>query len=231
MKLRKITDSFNNAIAGIIYTVKTQRNMKIHMVAAILILIFSLFFDFSRVELLILFLTITLVIVMEMVNTAVESAVDMIANYYHPLAKIAKNVAAGAVLVAALNAIVVGYMLFFDRLKPITTIVFIKIRQSDTTVVFISMVVVIILTIIIKAVYGKGTPLKGGMPSGHTAIAVSAATAISLKIPDPLVITLSYLSAFLVAHSRYDAKIHTLFEIISGGLLGFLVTLLLYKLF
>jgi diacylglycerol kinase (ATP) len=114
MKIKKFTDSFNYAIEGIIYSIRTQRNMKIHMIAAILVLIFSLFFDFSKMEMLILFLTITLVIVLEMINTAIEATIDVMANYYHPLAKIAKNVAAGAVLVSAINAIVVGYLLFFE---------------------------------------------------------------------------------------------------------------------
>lgn len=113
MKIKKISDSFNNAIDGIIYTVRTQLNMKIHFTIAIIVLLLSLFFDFSKIEMLILFFTISLVIVLEMINTAIEATIDVIANYYHPLAKIAKNVSAGAVLIAAINSIVVGYLLFF----------------------------------------------------------------------------------------------------------------------
>lgn len=231
MKIKKITDSFNYAIQGIVYSVKTQRNMKIHMVIAVLVLIFSLFFDFSRVEMLILFLTITLVIVIEMVNTAIESAIDVFANHYHPLAKIAKNVAAGAVLISAINALLVGYLLFFDRLKPITNTVLIKIKQSDTNVVFICLIVVVIVTIIVKAIYGEGTPLKGGMPSGHSALAFGAATAISLLVPDMLVITLCYFLAFLVAQSRIEGRIHSFYEVVIGSIVGTLVTILIFKLF
>ncbi|MGL5478372.1 MAG: diacylglycerol kinase, partial [Clostridium sp.] len=114
MKLKKIVDSFNHAIDGVIYTVRTQRNMKIHMIATLLILASCLFFDVSKIEFLILAVTITMVIGAEMINTAIEAVVDMNTNYYHPLAKIAKNVAAGAVLLTAVNALVVGYLIFWD---------------------------------------------------------------------------------------------------------------------
>lgn len=230
MKIRKFTDSFNYAIEGIIYAIKTQRNMRIHMFIAILVLIFSLFFDFTKVEMLILFLTITLVIVLEMINTAIEATIDVLANYYHPLAKIAKNVAAGAVLISAITAILVGYLLFFEKLKPITDSVITRIKQSDTTVVFICLILVVLATIIVKAIYGEGTPLRGGMPSGHSALAFGAATAISLLTQDLLIITLCFFLAFLVAQSRVEAKIHSLYEVIVGSLLGILVTILIFNL-
>jgi diacylglycerol kinase (ATP) len=232
MKIKKITDSFNHAIEGIIYTVRTQRNMKFHMVIAIIVLLFSLFFDFTKLEMLVLFLTITLVIVLEMINTAIEATIDVLANYYHPLAKIAKNVAAGAVLIAAINAVVVGYLLFFDKLNPIiaNTVLF-KIKQSDTTVVFICLILIVLVTIIVKAIYGEGTPLKGGMPSGHSALSFGAATAISLLTADVLIITLCYFLAFLVAQSRVEAKIHSIYETVVGSILGILITILIFKLF
>lgn len=231
MKIKKTVDSFNYAIEGIIYAVRTQRNMKIHLIAASLILIFSLFFDFSKVEMLILFLTITLVVVLELINTAIEATIDVTANYYHPLAKIAKNVAAGAVLISAINAMAVGYLLFFDKLTPITNTVLIKIKQSDTTVVFICLLIVTIVTVVIKAIYGEGTPLKGGMPSGHSALSFGAATAISLLTKDILIVTLCYFLALLVAQSRVEAKVHTIYQTIIGAIYGMLITILIFKLF
>jgi len=116
MRVRKLLDSFHYAIDGIIYTLKTQRNMKVHFLAAIAVLFLSLFLKVSKLEVLILFFTISLVIIAEMINTSIEAAIDLITDKYHELAKIAKNVAAGAVLIASLNAIIVGYMIFFDRL-------------------------------------------------------------------------------------------------------------------
>jgi diacylglycerol kinase (ATP) len=230
MKIKKFTESFNHAIEGIIYTVRTQRNMKIHLVVAILVLFLSLFFNLSKIEMVILLITITSVIVLELINTAIEATIDVLANYYHPLAKIAKNVSAGAVLVAASNAIVVGYLLFFDKLKPITNNVLFKIKQSDTTVVFICLILVVIVTIIVKALYGEGTPLRGGMPSGHSALAFGTATAISFLTADMLVITLCFFLAFMVAQSRVESKIHTFYEVFVGTVLGILITVLIFKL-
>ena len=130
MKSRSIIESFNYAVDGIIYTLKTQRNMRIHFALAVFVLILSLFLNFTRLEFLILFITVTFVIATEMINTAIEKAIDMITEDYHPLAKISKNVAAGAVLVSAINAIVVGYLLFFDRFNPFSGLLLTKIRNS-----------------------------------------------------------------------------------------------------
>lgn len=230
MKYKKIFDSFNYAIQGIIHALQTQKHMKFHFFVAVGVLVLSLFFDFSRMEILVLFISITLVLVMEMVNTAIETAIDLFANYYHPLAKIAKNVAAGAVLIAAINAIVVGYLLFFDRLKPITAIIFDKVKQSPPHITFITLAVVMLVVIGVKAYFGTGTPLKGGMPSGHSAIAFSIATIISITTGDMLIATLSYLMAFLVAQTRIEAKVHTIFETLIGGITGILITVFIFQL-
>ncbi|HOO12944.1 MAG TPA: diacylglycerol kinase, partial [Bacillota bacterium] len=120
MKERKLLDSFNDAIAGVIHALKTQRNMKIHFAMAAAAMILGLLTGLGRVELLLLFFTIALVLVTEMINTSIEAAVDLMMEAYHPLAKVAKNVAAGAVLISAVNAVVVAYILFFDRLNPLT---------------------------------------------------------------------------------------------------------------
>lgn len=115
-KSRTLLESFNYAISGIIYSLKTQRNVRIHFFMAFLVLAASSFFDFSAVELLMIFFTIALVIITEMINTAIETTIDLVTEKYHPLAEIAKNVAAGAVLVASLNALAVGYIIFYRRL-------------------------------------------------------------------------------------------------------------------
>lgn len=113
MRVRKLINSFKYAISGIIYTLKTQRNMRIHFIAAFCSIFLGFFKNFTKLELLILFFTVSLVIVTEMINTAIEKTIDMYTKEYHPLAKIAKNVAAASVLIAAINAIIVAYLLFF----------------------------------------------------------------------------------------------------------------------
>ena len=84
---QNIIKAFNAAIEGVIYTFKHERNMKIHYVIAVVVLLISLFLNLSRVEMMILLLSISLVIVSEMFNTAVENAVDLTTNEIHPLAK------------------------------------------------------------------------------------------------------------------------------------------------
>jgi diacylglycerol kinase (ATP) len=229
MKVKKLVDSFNYAIEGIIYSIRTQRNMKIHMLAAIVVLSSTFFYDLSKIELLIITITITLVIVAEMINTAVECAIDATTNFYHPLVKIAKNVAAGAVLVTAINSALVGYVIFWDRLAPFNRTVLSKLKKSNPDMIFFILVIVCITTVVVKAIYDEGTPLRGGMPSGHSAIAFSVATSITLLTNEPLIMVLSYLLAIIVAQSRVDSEIHSILEVIFGGIFGTLLTLLLFK--
>lgn len=115
-KSRTLFESFIYAISGVIYSLKTQRNMRIHFLAALLVMILSKYLDLEEMEMVAVVFATALVIIAEMINTAVETAVDMITDKFHPLARIAKNVAAGAVLVAVLNAIIIGYVIFFDKL-------------------------------------------------------------------------------------------------------------------
>ncbi len=81
MKVKKLVDSFNYAIEGIIYSIRTQRNMRIHMIIAMLILTACFFFDMTKMELLVIAITITMVVVAEMINTAVECAIDATTNF------------------------------------------------------------------------------------------------------------------------------------------------------
>ncbi len=229
MKVKKLVDSFNYAIEGIIYSIRTQRNMRIHMVIAIIMLAACFFFDMTKMELLILTITITMVIVAEMINTAVECAIDATTNYYHPLAKIAKNVAAGAVLITAINAALVGYIIFYDKVFPFSIVMLNKIKESSPHTIFLLLVIVCIVTVVIKAIYGEGTALRGGMPSGHSAIAFAVATAITLLTVEPFIMILAFFLAGLVAQSRVDSDVHSILEVAAGGLLGTLITLFIYK--
>ena len=205
--------------------------MKIHLVAAILVLIACFFFDISRVEFLILVITITMVMSAEVVNTAIEAVVDMSTNYYHPLAKIAKNAAAGAVLITAINAVIVGYVIFWDKLTNISYVLVHKVKNSQPYTVLIVLAIVTLATIIVKAIFGEGTPLKGGMPSGHSALSFSIATVIALLTEEPICIMLSYVMAFITAQSRVDSEVHSLAEVIVGGIFGTLLTILIFTIF
>lgn len=107
--------SFRYAFAGLGYCLRTQRNFRIHTLAATLVTVLGVLLGLSWVEWAVLALTVTMVLAAEMVNTVVEAAVDLASPAYHPLAKVAKDVAAGAVLVTALGAVVVGACVFLPH--------------------------------------------------------------------------------------------------------------------
>lgn len=226
-RARTIIESFNYAISGIIYALRTQRNMKIHFITAIFVIIASSFFDFTTVELLAIFFAIALVIISEMVNTAIETTVDLVTSKYHPLAKIAKNVAAAAVLIAAVNSLIVGYLIFYHRFEKMTNTFLFKARNCPEYIFLVSITLVIILVIIIKLKHGKGTPFRGGMLSGHTAVAFAITTAIFFTA-STTVFFLTILMALLVAESRLETGIHTLAEVILGAVLGTAITSFLF---
>lgn len=116
MSQEKLSRSFGFAVAGVLHAVATERNMKIHLAAAAAALTLAWRLDVGGPELAVLVLTIAGVLAAELVNTAVEALVDLVSPQYHPLAKAAKDVAAGAVLVMALASLAVGGLLFLPRL-------------------------------------------------------------------------------------------------------------------
>jgi len=114
-KSRTFFESVCYAISGIVYSLRTQRNMRIHFMMTIIVMISSFLFRLDSSERAMVSFAITFVIVTEMINTSIETTIDLFTEDYHHLAKIGKNVAAGAVLIAALNAVVVGYVVFFEK--------------------------------------------------------------------------------------------------------------------
>lgn len=111
-----ILQSFSCAIAGIFYALIMERNMKLHFLAAVGVIFWGSYLQISRMEWGLIAFAVSLVIITEIINTAIEKTIDLITDQYHPLAKVAKNLAAGAVLVSALNAIVVAVLVFGTRL-------------------------------------------------------------------------------------------------------------------
>ncbi|MHB8922774.1 MAG: diacylglycerol kinase [Thermoleophilia bacterium] len=234
MYRRSTLKSFTFAFEGIVHVLRTQRNMKIHFVLAFLVLGGSLFFDLSRTELVTLMITVSFVLVMEMVNTAVEAAIDTFGTAFDPMAKIAKDVAAGAVLLAALNALAVAYLTFYDRLESPSRETIALVRQSPWHLSVIALVLVLLLAIVLKAILHKGTPFHGGMPSGHSAVAFAGWTSITYIAATLdhgiLISLLAFMMAFLVAQSRVESGVHSVMEVFFGAVLGTIVATILFQL-
>jgi len=232
VRSRSLVSSFNHAIDGIVYTLRTQRNMRIHIGLAIVVLFASMFFRISRVEFLVVLLTIVFVIGTELVNTAVEATIDVATEGYDPVAKVAKDVAAGAVLVSAIGSAVVGYVIFFGRLASVSRILLTRVRETPSHLTVVALGVTALAVLIGKAVSREGgTWLRGGWPSGHAGLAVAAAFAIAYVTASAAAGVLAAFIAALVIHSRVESGTHTIWQSLWGALLGALITTLVFQLF
>ena len=229
-----LLQSFNWAFEGIVHVLRSERNMRIHFTAAVLVLVAALFFSLSRLEVVALFVAISFVLISEMVNTSIEHVVDLVTDELDPRAKIAKDVAAGAVLVATVNALAVAYLVFYDKLTGVPYTVLRVLRTSPVDLAVIALVLVVIAAVIMKAVTHRGTAFHGGMPSAHAAVAFAgwvAVTAFGTQTAYALPISaVGLLMAVLVAQSRVQAGIHTTFEVATGALLGLGIGLLVFRL-
>jgi len=232
VKPKRWIDKANVAIEGIIYSVKTQRHMRYHLVAALVVLLVGLMVNVSRTELILLCMAIVLVLVTEMLNTALEVAINMIAEGFHPKAKVAKDIAAGVVVMASIGALTLAYLILYPALREALETGSWGLRRAPHDVIaFVSLAVVVILVVFIKALLGKGEPLRGGMPSGHAAVSFSiwvATVYLSGSLP---IMVLIFILASMVSWSRWSSGIHKPREVLIGALLGAGVTLLLFLLF
>jgi len=228
-----ILESFNFAFEGIIHVLRTQRNMRIHFAAALAVLVAALAFDVSRLELIALLIAIVFVLIAEMINTAVEAAVDVASTSFDPMAKLAKDIGAGAVLIAAINAIAVGYLVFSAQVADESSRLLDKLSEAPAELTLVALVLTIAVVIGLKALSGRGTPLRGGWPSGHAAVAFAGWMAVTLVLDDTdhrfLVSSLALIMALLVAQTRIEAGVHTTLEVAAGGALGALVTLVVFQ--
>ena len=224
-------DAWRNAINGIIYATTTQSNIKKQLLIAVFVVIVSLFFELSKAEFLIFMFTIVLILFAEMVNTVIETVVDLYTDLYHPKAKIAKDVAAGGVVITAINALIVAYFLFFDKVSDIGLQFIRNIISSPIHLAFSTVIIVVIaiLSLVAMATTNKHKFLnKKFMPSGHTALSFAANTIIWLITDNIVVLTLSLIMAILVSESRIEAKKHTLSEVVFSASVGIIAVLVIY---
>ena len=229
-----VLDSFNYAFEGIIHVLRTQRNMRIHFVVAVIVLVIALVADVTKIELIALLISITFVLIAEMLNTAIEGAIDVATTSFDPMAKLAKDIAAGAVLIATVNAVAVGYLVFSGKVADRSATILDKIREAPAELTIVALVLTIIIVIGTKAWTGRGTPLRGGLPSGHAAIAFAlwiAATYVVGAHHRFLISSIAFIMALLVAQTRIESGVHSALEVLYGGLLGALTSLVLFQLF
>jgi diacylglycerol kinase (ATP) len=229
-----VLDSFNYAFEGIIHVLRTQRNLRIHFAVAVAVLVGALLVNVSKFELIALLLSVTFVLMAEMLNSAIEGAIDATTTAFDPNAKLAKDVAAGAVLIASVNALAVGYLVFAGKVATRSSEILDRLRDAPAELTLVALVLTVLVVIATKAYTGRGTPLRGGLPSGHAALAFAGWMAATYVIADShrfLISSLTFIMALLVAQTRVEAGVHSAVEVVYGGALGALVTLVVFQFF
>ena len=228
---RTFLHSLNKAVEGFIHVVRHERNMRIHFFLAFLILLIAVFVGVQRTDWLILCFATCLVLMAEMINTAIEEMLNLLHPRYHATVGLVKDISAGMVLVAAANALILGFFIFSKYWGLPFEYLVNRLRFSASYVIVISLLVAVFVVIYGKSFGKKGTPFRGGVISGHSAVAFSLWTALIFIQEDLLVVGLGFLLAALVAQSRLKSKIHSLWEVLAGAFVGISVTTLFFKLF
>jgi diacylglycerol kinase (ATP) len=231
MPFRRWLKSANFAIEGILQGARTQRHMRYHFFSAAVVLVLSYILGVTRIEFILLSLAVILVLTVEMLNSAVEAVVDLLSPSYAEKARIAKDIAAGAVFISAFGSAVLGYVILFPYIKNIFYEGFHVAKHTKEDISLIAFILVLIFVIISKTYFGKGHPLSGGMPSGHSALAFSVWVSITYVTGNFLASLLCFVLAVLLAQSRVAIRVHSPWEVIAGAVMGATLTFLLFTLF
>jgi diacylglycerol kinase (ATP) len=231
---RNIVDPFKAAFNGIVHTFRTQRHMRIHLYVTLVTVLGALLLGLRLREILILLFMITFVLVAEMFNSAIEATVDLVSSNYHPLAKFAKDISAGAVLITTIMAIIVGVMIAVGednwqriRLNLVSDNVGIPVVLRIVAGVFLLFIAIIIG----KGIGKHGQVLQGGLVSGHAAYGFFFATCIFYVSGNVLASAIAMLLAIIIAQSRWEAKFHSLFELTLGATVGIVLGVLLFGIY
>jgi len=230
---RDFVAPFRVAMSGLVHTFRTQRHMRIHLYITLVVVLGAMLLNLRIREILVLLFMVNFVLVAEMFNSAIEATVDLVSPTYNPLAKFAKDIAAGAVLITTIMAIVVGALIAlgddtWERIKISLTAETLGIPIAARLIVGVP--IILVLVVIGKGLGKRGQVLKGGLVSGHAAIAFFLAGAIVFMSDQAIVAALAIMLAAIVAQSRWEAKIHSIFELTLGATVGSLVAVLLFAL-
>lgn len=207
--------------------------MRVHFYVTLIIVIGAMVLNLRTREVLILLFMINFVLVAEMFNSAIEATVDLASPHYHPNAKFAKDIAAGAVLVTTIMAVTVGVLIAvgddaWDRIR----ISLVSENPGVPAPVRLALGALILFLIVVigKGLGRRGTVLRGGLVSGHAAYAFFIAGSIVWLSDKPLIWALGIMLALIVAQSRWEARIHTIYELVLGGVAGIVTALVMFGL-
>lgn len=231
MAARDITGPFKVAFNGIVHTFRSQKHMRVHLYVTLLVVLGAMYLNLRPREFLVLFFMITLVLVAEMFNSAIEATVDLVSPNYHPLAKFAKDISAGAVLICTIMAITVGTIIALgdDQWQRIRLSLGSEPITDNAHYRIIAGILLVFFSVVIGKGLGKrGQVLKGGLVSGHAAYGFFFAGCVIFLVDNLLAGSIAVLLAAIIAQSRYEAKIHSIFELVLGATVGIIIAILLF---
>ena len=231
MRKRSFLHSLNNATEGFIHVLRQERNMRAHFLFVFLVLLAAFFLGVPRVDWLILCLATCLVLMAEMINTVIEETLNLLHSKFHPAVGLIKDISAGMVLVSVMNALILSFFIFSKYWMAPIEFFATRLRHSAGYLMFISVLVAVFLVIYGKVFGKKGSPFRGGVVSGHSAVAFSLWTVLVFTQSNLFVVGVGFLLAALVAQSRLRSKIHSFWEVAAGAVIGVSVTAFFFKLF
>ncbi len=218
--------SFRHAYEGIKYALATERNMKFHFLAAFLVLLAALFLGLNKLEILFILLAVTLIIVTELINTAIEKTVDLAMTEYHALAKIAKDVAAASVLVSSVFAIWVAVIVFYEPIDRLFHYAYPEPEALGPGQIWVLFSVTLLAVIVIETRFSdKGKWVK---PSIFTAITFATSTFIALYVKVTFIALLTFTMSSFIVFILHDKQDRPFPSLILGAVIGIVVSIFVW---
>lgn len=228
-KNKSFATALGHAMDGVIRAFKTERNLRIDYIIGLIVLVTSLFFDFTKTEFACICLTVGFVIFAEMINSTVEYIVDLITDKYDDRAKAAKDIAAGGVLIASCVSVVVAYFLFVDKISNASVAIISSILNSKLHILFTIVFAVVILTVILKGIFGKDDDYAHSGPSIRIALAFALTTYSYIITKSLLVCGIAFVLSILITSSRIKGKKNKIIYTILSASIGILLVLIIYQ--
>ena len=239
ISLRRFSASFQHAMEGVLDAYRSQRHMRVHFVFMASNAVLALIYKLNAVEVALVTVATALVVSMEMMNTVVEAIINLVCETYHPVARFAKDVAAGAVLVAAGNAVIVAICIYgnperLGRLRDVWLTGTFHDESAQLRALAMTLVLLTTLLAAIKVGRPEASVVHGGTISGHAAYAFCMATCVYFLVGETayawLATAMAIGVALIVAHLRLSDHSHRMRTVFYGAALGIIVPLVVFGL-
>lgn len=221
-----------NALNGIIHAFKTEKNLRKDYIIGALVFFVSLFFDFTKVELICLVITIGFVIFAEMINSTVEYIVNLVKTEYDLNARAAKDIAAGGVLIASTISVIVAYLLFIDKIRQASTALLTTVLSSKAHMLVTILFVVVLLVVILKGALSKNKEQNyvKAFPSARVTISFALSTYLFVITKNLIVGGVALVLSIMVSSIKRENDKTTIWQVIMSALLGILLVISIYQL-